>query len=124
MILLLYILEKPTVIINPSSPITVDEGDDVIVECKGEGGNPPADVIWYDKNNNPIGEKEKENKTLVLKNIKRENSGTYKCIAQSDTLTDEGSCIVNVNCEYSIHIRSLSLLLKGQLYEPDLLCDC
>ena len=102
--------------INCSNPVTVDEGDDVICECKGEEGNLPDDVIWYDKNNNRIGKKEKGKKILFLRNVKRENSGTYKCKAQSHTLTDEGSLKTDegslkiiVNCKYAIYNRSPSL---------------
>ena len=91
--------------INCSNPVTVDEGYDVLCKCKSEGGNPPADVIWYDKNDNRIGEKEKEKKILFLRNVKRENSGTYKCKAQSHALTNEGSLKIIVNCKYAFIIE-------------------
>ena len=93
--------------INCSSPITVDEDHDLICLCKGENGNPPADVIWYDKNDNPIGQKEKEEKILVLRNVTGADSGTYTCKAQSYTLIDEKSIEVKVllNCKYYLCSR-------------------
>ena len=89
-------------IINCSSPITVDEDNDLICLCKGENGNPPADVVWYDKNDNPIGQKENEQKTLVLRSVTEADSGTYTCQAQSYTLMDEKSIDIKVslNCKY------------------------
>jgi hypothetical protein len=74
----------------------LDEGDDFTCVCRGEGGNPPADVTWY-KDGVQIGEQ-----TLALSNVNGTASGTYKCVAQSYTLTNETSIEVNVtlNCKY------------------------
>ena len=89
--------------INCSSPIILDEGDDLTCLCKGENGNPPADVIWYnDKNGKPIDQKEKEQKTLVLRSVTEADSGTYTCKAQSHTLMDEGTIDVKVNRKYDL----------------------
>ncbi len=77
-----YISEKPTVTFSCSSPITVDEGDDFTCVCRGEGGNPPANVTWY-KDNVQIGETGKENQTLTIVDVDKTDSGTYKCVAQS-----------------------------------------
>jgi hypothetical protein len=87
---LYYILVKPTVIVDCPSVVTASEGDDVKCVCKGEGGNPPANVTWF-KDGVQIGETGTEERTLTLSNIDRIASGTYKCVAQSHTLTDERS---------------------------------
>ena len=86
--------------VNCSSFLTLNEDDDVTCLCKGENGNPPAEVIWYDKNGDPIGQKEKESKALVLRNVTETDSGTYACKAQSYTLVDEKSIEVIVYCMY------------------------
>ena len=66
-----------------SSPIIVNEGDNVSCTCQGQGGNPPADVTWY-KKNHKIGETGKEEKTLTLTNVMhKKDHGSYKCVAQS-----------------------------------------
>ena len=83
--------------INCSSLITVDEDDDLTCLCKGENGNPPADLIWYDKSDNPIGQKEKEQKTLVIRSVTEGDNGSYTCKAQSHTLMDEKSIDVKVS---------------------------
>ena len=83
--------------INCSTSVTLDEGQDLTCLCKGENGNPPAEVMWYNKNGDPIGQKEKENKALVLRNVTKTDSGTYTCKAQSYTLVDEKSIEVKAN---------------------------
>ena len=52
-----------------SSPITVNEGDNVTCVCTGKGGNPPANVTWYDKVGVQIGGAGKEEQTLTLSNV-------------------------------------------------------
>ena len=86
-----------------SSPIIVNEGDDVSCACQGQGGNPPADVTWY-KDNRKIGGTGKEEKTLTLTNVTNENDhGSYKCVAQSypnKKFQDDVIVEVTVYCKY------------------------
>ena len=93
-----YISVSPTVTFNCSSPITVNEGNNVSCVCSGQGGNPPADITWY-KDNRKIGGTGKEEKTLTLNNVDRTTSGTYKCVAQSYNLTDDKSIELIVYCK-------------------------
>ena len=84
-----------------SSPITVNEGDDFTCVCRGRGGNPPANVVWY-KDGVQIGGTGKEEQTLTLSNVDGTESGTYKCMAQSHiNATDQKSIqiIVKLNCK-------------------------
>ena len=103
--------------INCSSPITVKEDDDLICLCKDENGNPPADVIWYDKNGNAIGqkEKEKEQKTLVLRSVTKADGGAYTCKAKSYTLIDEKSIETKVspNCKHYLCTRQALRYIYG-----------
>jgi hypothetical protein len=82
------------------SPITVNEGDNFTCVCRGEGGNPPANVAW-DKDGVQIGGTGKEEQTLTRSNVRRTVSGTYKCVATSHTLTDELVEVkVILDCKY------------------------
>ena len=57
------------------------EGDYFTCECKGTDGNPPADVTWYKDNTKIVTGKEKA--ILRFPNVKRDDSGTYRCEAKS-----------------------------------------
>ncbi len=90
------------------SPITVDEGGNFTCLCKGEGGNPPANVTWY-KDNVHIGETGKKNQTLSLVDVNVTNSGTYKCEVRShtnDSFADEKSIKVIVRQLGPFHLIS------------------
>ena len=69
-----------------------------VCACQGKGGNPPANVTWY-KDGVQIAESEKEVKILNLHDVNKSDSGKYKCIARSYTLTDEKSIEVLVYCK-------------------------
>ena len=84
------ISEKPTVTINCSNPIDVKEEKDLTCQCRGEGGNPRANVTWY-KGGFQIGDAGDEEKFLTLRNVNERDSGTYTCVAQSYTLKVEKS---------------------------------
>ena len=89
---------QPTVTIC-SRTITINEGDYVTCLCKGEGGNPPANVSWF-KDDVRIGETGTEEQVLTLSNVNKTASGWYKCVAKSYNLSDETSLEVIVNCKY------------------------
>ncbi|XP_046858267.1 carcinoembryonic antigen-related cell adhesion molecule 5-like isoform X1 [Xenia sp. Carnegie-2017] len=116
-----YIAAKPNVIINCSTPLVVNEGDNVSCVCIGEGGNPPANVTWFDKDNNIIGDVGVVSKTLVITNVTLNDGGNYRCKAQSyndPRFRDEKSLEVTVKATYppqqtNITISPMSVK-KGQ----------
>ncbi len=90
----------------------VDEGGNFTCVCKGEKGNPPANVTWYkdSKDRVPIDGIGKENKTLSLINVNETSNGTYKCEARShtnDSFADKKSIklIVRQLSKYTIDTR-------------------
>jgi hypothetical protein len=92
----------------------VNDGSDVTCVCKGEGGNPPADVKWYSKDGNQIGGTTKEEQTLTLSNVGKTDSGTYTCVAQShDLAKNETSIKIIVNCKHKL-VKTLYRELKCQ----------
>ena len=83
------------------SPIRVDKGGNFSCECRGEGGNPPANVTWY-KDGKQINKTSEEEQQLNLKNVGLLDNGTYKCVARShenDLPRDEKSILVLLNRE-------------------------
>jgi hypothetical protein len=87
---------------NCSSVTTVTKGDNVICLCKGEGGNPPANVAWY-KGKEQIGGTGKEEQILRLINVDKKDSGEYTCVAKGHELAkNETSFELIVKCKYII----------------------
>ena len=82
-------LEKPNAVIDCSSPIFLNDGNDFSCKCRNEGGKYPASVTWYeDKKEN--GETCYEGKILILIDVKsKQNNKTYKCVVQRYDLKDE-----------------------------------
>ncbi|XP_046858845.1 hemicentin-1-like [Xenia sp. Carnegie-2017] len=112
---------KPTVVINCSTPLVVDEGDNVSCVCRGEGGNPPANVTWFDKDNNIIGDVGVVSKTLVITNVTVNDGGIYRCKAQSHNdqhYRDEKSIEITVTPTYRPHETNITIspmtVKKGQ----------
>ncbi len=83
-------------IINCSSPLIVNEGDDFTCLCEAKGGKPPADVTWEKDGVPEPGGSGKENKTLTRINVSGADSGTYMCVAKGHTLTNNKSIEVKV----------------------------
>ena len=87
--------------INCSSPGKIGEGGNLTCVCRGEGGNPPANVTWY-KNGKRIDNTSYVENTLSLNDVNEKDNGTYKCVAQSYTLKDEKSIKVDVYRKYIV----------------------
>ncbi|XP_046858275.1 carcinoembryonic antigen-related cell adhesion molecule 6-like isoform X2 [Xenia sp. Carnegie-2017] len=91
---------KPTVSIDCSSPLFVNEGDNVSCVCRGEGGNPPANVTWFDKDSTTVRGFGVESATLVITGASPNDRGSYKCKAESfndPRFIDEKSIEIIVN---------------------------
>ena len=122
--------------LNCSSTISLLEGDSFACLCKGEGGNPTANVTWY-KDGVKFTDVGTERQILNLPHVGSADRGTYKCVATSyanENYTDEKSIQVNVYCKlvcflypelqqttYIINFAPLSWTLGGgrrmNLYE-------
>ena len=98
--LIISISVRPIVTVNCASTITVNQTDNFTCECKGTGGNPPADVTWY-KDNRRQNVTGKERAILRLSNVSKDDNGTYRCEAKShERATNETTIELYVNCKY------------------------
>ncbi|CAB4029026.1 opioid-binding cell adhesion molecule isoform X4 [Paramuricea clavata] len=119
-----YISENPTVTLSCSSPVTVNEGDNVTCICRGKGGNPSANVTWYDKGGVQIVGTGKEEQTLTLSNVVNTASGTYKCVAKSHTLTDEKSIEIIVYNAVPPTVISLRSTPENVVFGESIVITC
>ena len=109
-----FISENPTVSTNCSSSVTRNEGQDLVCLCQGEGGNPPANVTWYDKTGKIITEKRENNKTLELRNLSVTDSGSYKCVAEcypDEKYRDEVAISITVRGNIIVFCRQCNVLM-------------
>ena len=96
----LCLLDPPTAEQVPS--ITVKEGEHVTWECKAAAGTPPLNEFWKIV-------KTSENipgKLLNITNIRRNQSGEYKCFANNTCGNDSSTMSIDVQCKNQ-HITSL-----------------
>ena len=99
------------VIANCSGPVTLNVGDDYSCECKGQGGNPPANVTWF-KGNKPLGTG-KENQILHLTNVDNSYSEIYTCEAKSHEIAkNETSIELIVNCKFNCFCKRTNFLFN------------
>ncbi|XP_028399326.1 cell adhesion molecule 2-like [Dendronephthya gigantea] len=77
-----YIAKKPKVTLNCPGVVTLKKGENFTCLCRGEGGNPPANVTWY-KDGVKITDVGTERQKLILSLVGRTVRGTYKCVATS-----------------------------------------
>ncbi len=93
----------PRIKVEFSRSTTVNTGDNITCICTAQGGNPPANVTWYNKDNVKIGETGNEQQTLALTTVSKTDSGRYKCVAIShkEIAENETSFELIVNCKYS-----------------------
>ncbi|XP_028399355.1 hemicentin-1-like [Dendronephthya gigantea] len=110
-------LDKANVTLNCSSPVILNEGDNFTCLCSGEGGNPPANVIWY-KDGVKISDAGIENQTLNIWNADRTDNGNYTCAATSsyryNNFRDEESIEVIVYYKQNITLNCSSPVILNE----------
>ena len=75
--------------------VTVEEGKNVTKECNVAAGTPPLNFVWK---NVKTGQVTKE-KLLNIINIRRNQSGEYRCIANNTCGNESTTMFINVTCK-------------------------
>ena len=95
-------MDKP--VISGKQQLTAKEGTNLFLSCSTKG-YPEVTYKW--KYN---GQFLQNGSTLVIQNLKRQDSGSYICIAVNDLKTMESSpTVLNVTCELSISLLYILL---------------
>ena len=95
-----FLLDPPTAEQVPS--IKVKEGGHVTRECKAAAGTPPPNEFWKIVETSEI----IPGKLLNITNIRRNQSGEYKCFANNTCGNDSSTMSIDVQCKNQ-HITSL-----------------
>ena len=98
-LLFLPLLDSPSVTIQQcSTPVT--EGDNTTLYCNATG-NPVPNTAWI-----KAGEVVSYSKRLVIANISRSESGSYKCLAWNGVGNNgTKSCTVDIQCKLRHYFR-------------------
>ena len=99
------LLDPPTMEKVPS--ITVKEGGHVTRECKAAAGTPPPNEFWKIVKTSEI----IPGKLLNITNIRRNQSGEYKCFANNTCGSDSSTMSIDVQCKNQ-HITSSLVVLS------------
>ena len=89
---------QPFAVTNCSTPLKVKEGDDVVCLCNSKGGNPAPTALWY-KNGVVVNGPGYLKNLLSLKNISRNDNGTYSCLVKSLALSNATQVVIQMHCK-------------------------
>lgn len=96
----IFILDKPTISVTPSSPYQIREGDTAVISCVVTDANPNTGITWsWRKTGDPAVSHTGQNYTIP--NIQRGQRGTYQCTATNSIGTSLPATVqVDVQCKY------------------------
>ena len=75
--------------------VKVEEGKNVTKECNVAAGTPPLNFVWK---NVKTGQVTKE-KLLTIINIRRNQSGEYRCTANNTCGNESTTMFIDVQCK-------------------------
>ena len=79
--------------------VTVEEGGNVTKECNVTAGTPPLNFSWKNAKTGQV----TKGKLLTIINIRRNQSGEYRCIANNTCGNESTGMFINVQCKI-IHL--------------------
>ena len=79
--------------------VTVEEGRNVTKECNETAGTRPLNFSWKNVKTGQV----TKGKVLTIFNIKRNQSGEYRCIANNPCGNESTGMFINVQCKI-IHL--------------------
>ena len=75
--------------------VTVEEGRNVTKECNVAAGTHPLNVFWKNVKTDQV----TKGKLLTIINIKRNQSGEYRCITNNTCGNESTTMFINVQCK-------------------------
>ena len=75
--------------------VTVEEGGNVTKECNVTAGTPPLNVSWKNAKTSQV----TNGKLLTIINIRRNQSGEHRCLANNTCGNESTTMFINVQCK-------------------------
>ena len=79
--------------------VTIEEGRNVMKECNETAGTRPLNFSWKNVKTGQV----TKGKVLTILNIRRNQSGEYRCIANNTCGNESTGMFINVQCKI-IHL--------------------
>ena len=91
--------------------VTVEEGRNVTKECNVTAGTPPRNFFWKNMKTGQV----TEGKLLNIPNIRRNESGEYRCTANNTCGNESTGMFIDVHCKnlYNVFIRLSNVYYRG-----------
>ena len=91
--------------------VTVEEGRNVTKECNVTAGTHPRNYFWKNMKTGQV----TEGKLLNIPNIRRNESGEYRCTANNTCGNESTGMFIDVHCKnlYNIFIRLSNVYYHG-----------
>ena len=121
LLVLLFLIIKKTPFSRSSLPVpvaveqiqnvTVEEGRNVTKECNVTAGTPPLNYFWKNVKTGHV----TKGKLLNIPNIRRNQSGEYRCTANNTCGNESTGMFIDVHCKnlYNIFIRLSNVYYHG-----------
>ena len=91
------------VVVEQIQNVTVEKGRNVTKECSVTAGTPPLNYFWKNVKTGQV----TEGKLLNIPNIRRNESGEYRCTANNTCGNESTGMFIDVHCKnlYNVFIR-------------------
>ena len=91
------------VVVEQIQNVTVEEGRNVTKECSVTAGTPPLNYFWKNVKTGQV----TTEKRLTIINIRRNQSGKYRCTASNTCGNESTRMFIDVHCKklYNVFIR-------------------
>ena len=89
--------------------VTVEEGRNVTKECNVTAGTPPLHVSWKNAKTGQV----TNGKLLTIINIRRNQIGEYRCIANNTCGNESTGMFIDVHCK---NLRDVFIRLSNVYY--------
>ena len=91
--------------------VTVEEGRNVAKECNVTAGTPPLNYLWKNMKTGKV----TEGKLLTIIDIRRNQSGEYRCTANNTCGNESTGMFIDVHCKNlcNVFIRLSNVYYSG-----------